>query len=166
MRNSITSPYVFSFDRVSGRPYQGHLMRQWLTFPTQSTWDLFTAAKLDVLLLAKAKGGKVKRGVIGNCFPGASSSSSLGRQGGLPMSHFTIRICSSVVTSNVRPLSNAQPPARSIPFKSVQRRLKMYQELVKGGKDHVILFLAIDGLYLVITEWAKAGKKAGRTYGL
>lgn len=67
------------------------------------------------------------------------------------MSHFTIRICSSVIFRNVSPLSNVQTLACNILFMGVQRRLKMYQELVEGGKVHVILFLAI-GLYLVITE--------------
>lgn len=100
------------------------------------------------------------------CFPGASSSSSPGTKGVPTMSHFTVRICSSVLSRNASPLSNVQTPACNILCKSVQRRLKMYQELVDGGKDYVILFLSTEALYLVITEGEKRRDKAGKSSGL
>lgn len=39
----------------------------------------------------------------------------------------------------------------------------MYQELIEGGKDHVILFLATEALDLLITEWEKGEEKAGES---
>lgn len=66
------------------------------------------------------------------------------------MSYFTGRVCCSVISKEYK--SREQCPYSSILLKSVQRGLKMYQELIEGGKDHVILFLATEAPDLVVTK--------------
>lgn len=81
MRNSVASTYVFSCDGIRGGPIGVIPCHGDCAFPIQATWDQFTAPKVKRWESRGRCGRELlfKIITVEVCFPGASSSSSLGR---------------------------------------------------------------------------------------